>query len=96
MTDRAPLDDPAYIPEHPPINGIIPPIVARWGPASQRRWFRRYWGQLVREQAWGGFYWSSEHHVNGCCERCGEAPDEWFPPIPLDDWCCCRDERAKR
>jgi hypothetical protein len=97
MPDRAPLDDPAYIPEHPPINGIIPPIVARWGPKSQQRWFTRFWRDLAKqqEQSTRLFYCESEHHLGPCCYSCGEEA-EYDMGVIMDGWCCCRDERAKR
>ena len=95
MTDRAPLDDPAYVPEHPPINGVIPPIVARWGPASQQRWFRRFGNEIgpLTYDRWDLYYASSEHHKGLCC---GSCQDESAYGVMQDGWCCCRDERMKR
>jgi hypothetical protein len=96
MPDRAPLDDPAYTPEHPPVDGIIPAVVARWGAVSQRRWFRRYWAELAQQQGQDlrQFFIESEHHRGPCCLSCA---DEWDAGtgVIMDGWCCCRDERAK-
>jgi len=91
MPDRAPLDDPAYAPEHPPINGIIPPVVARWGPKSQRRWFRRFRAEL-KWQSLDGFYCESEHHVGSCCDSCAQDAAMGYGG-DVDGYCCCQDER---
>ena len=94
MSERAPLDDPTYMPEHPPVDGVIPPVVARWGPASQRRWFRRFWRELADQQGWDSFYCSSEYHLGSCCYSCGDEA-EMGSGVAQDGWCCCRDERIR-
>lgn len=98
MTDlmRAPLDDPNYEPEHPPVNGIIPGVVAKWGPRSQLRWFRRFRSQLSdrQGQGWDQFYYVTENHLGGCCYSCAEEY-EYSTGVMMDGWCCCREERPK-
>lgn len=85
----APLDDPAYVPVHQPVDGAIPDVVARWGARSQLRWFRRFHGKLAAWQDWERFYCESEHHRGLCCSSCF---DEWGDGygVMVDGWCCCR------
>lgn len=85
-----PLDDPHYVPQHPPVDGQIPDVVARWGKRSQLRWFRRFRRQLADRQEWDRFYSCSEHHLGSCCYSCFEEADFG---VMQDGWCCCRDER---
>ena len=90
MTDAiAPLDDPAYVPQHPPVNGTVPDVVAKWGPRSQRRWFRRYNGQLqaMPHSEWARFYCSSEEHRGLCCGSCLDD-DEMGYGSGIDECCC--------
>lgn len=92
----APLEDPTYAPEHPPVNGQIPDVVAKWGPRSQHRWFRRFRSQLAdrQEQGWGQFYCVTENHLGGCCYSCDEEY-EYSTGVMMDDGCCCRDQRRQ-
>lgn len=89
----APLDDPTYQPKHPPIDGQIPGVVAKWGPASQLRWFRRFGSQLGVRRDWDQFYCHSEHHRGLCCFSC---EDEGDLGVQGGGHCCCRDERIGR
>ena len=90
----APLDDPAYVPEHPPVDGQIPDVVAKWGPRSQVRWFRRFGSELGRRRDWDSFYCHSEHHRGLCCTSCWEDGD--LGVLGTGDYCCCQDERMRR
>lgn len=85
-----PLDDPRYVPEHPPVNGIIPDVVAKWGPRSQTRWFNRFIGEVkpMRTEEWARFYCSSEEHRGGCCVSCTADQDEGYYDLP--GYCCCK------
>ncbi len=91
---RAPLEDPNYVPVHPPVNGIIPGVVAKWGPRSQLRWFRRFGPDLGVRKDWDLYYCYSEHHSGLCCFSCGDEA-EMGTGVAQDGWCCCRDERTK-
>jgi hypothetical protein len=86
----APLDDPAYIPQHQPDRGTVPDVIARWGPRSQLRWFRRFGGQLRPQPAayWDPFYCSSEDHRGDCCVSCIADQEEGYGSV--DGACCCR------
>lgn len=88
----APLEDPSYDPVHRPERGRVPAVVARWGPASQLRWFRRFWPALVRPQNLSGFWCTSEHHVGPCCVSCDSELQDGFG-VQVDGWCCCKDGR---
>ena len=81
-----PLEDPTYTPEHPPIGGIVPDVVAKWGPASQLRWFTRFQGQIkpMPITEWARFYCESEQHRGICCQSCIDDGDTW-----QDGICCC-------
>lgn len=96
MSTLAPLDDPTYTPEHPPVNGIIPPVVARWDVASQRRWFRRFSGQLAERQpqGWDEFYCVTANHLGGCCYSCDDEAERGYG-VAMDGWCCCRDRSGR-
>lgn len=94
MTAVAPLDDPAYQPEHPPINGQVPDVIAKWGPRSQRRWFQRFRTDLAPRKDWDKFYCHSEHHRGLCCFSCQDEQQEGIRE--WDDRCCCRDERIEQ
>jgi hypothetical protein len=91
-----PLEDPTYEPVHKPEQGRIPAVVAKWGPASQLRWFRRFWPSLVRPQNLSEFWCTSEHHKGPCCGPCeGEFEDGYQGGgVMADGWCCCKDGRA--
>lgn len=82
----APLDDPAYEPAHPPVDGVPPDVVRKWGPRSQMRWFSRF-GRDLKPQPysfWAEFYCSSEQHRGGCCVSCIEDGEVY------EDACCCQ------
>ena len=85
------LDDPAYTPKHPPIGGRVPDVVAKWGAASQLRWFRRFWDDLSRStlqaKALEPFYCQSEEHRGACCISCLQ---EQYDGYYYTDSCCCR------
>jgi hypothetical protein len=85
----APLDDPAYEPLYRPEAGRPPAVVARWGPASQLRWFRRFWPEMgpLPEDVLKDFYCHSEEHRGACCSSC--LSDEWDGYLTYDDHCCC-------
>jgi hypothetical protein len=89
-TGTAPLDDPAYVPQHPPVNGIVPEVVRKWGLRSQYRWFGRFWPQLKAQpySFWAAFYCSSESHRGLCCSSCIEDKAEGYGDDI--DGCCCR------
>jgi hypothetical protein len=88
----APLDDPAYRPAHPPVDGLPRDIIARWGARSQLRWFDRFRGQLRGAPIgfWARFYCSSDTHRGSCCFSCIEDKFTGYG----DDitGCCCRSE----
>jgi hypothetical protein len=81
-----PLEDPTYTPAHPPMAGEVPDVVAKWGAASQIRWFRRFHDELKpqRYDYWSRFHTGSPHHRGDCCISC-EQDSEVF-----EDVCCCR------
>jgi hypothetical protein len=85
----APLEDPAYEPVHRPVNGRPPEVVARWGAASQLRWFRRFRDELdpMPAEDWAPFYCSSAEHRGLCCYSC---LDELEAGFRYTDSCCCR------
>ena len=102
------MDDPSYQPVHVPVAGRIPDVVARWGAASQVRWFRRFRQELYEQvqalpvherlalpQDSHEYFIDSVHHRGPCCSSCF---DEWGygTGVMVDGWCCCRDERSGR
>ncbi len=69
----APLDDPAYTPAHPPVDGLVPDVVEKWGAASQVRWFRRF-GATLKPQpraVWDRYYLVTTRHRGAHCS-CSE------------------------
>lgn len=88
----APLEDPKYVPAHPPVNGVPPDVVEKWGARSQLRWFNRFRDQLTVRliTVWDRFYCASTEHRGMCCTSC--KADWWdFGPIYTpDDTCCCK------
>lgn len=84
-----PLEDPTYTPAHPPINGQVPDVVAKWSPRSQLRWFLRFGKQLGGRKDWERFYCASEHHRGFCCTSCWDE-FEASTGVMMDGWCCCR------
>lgn len=101
-TIRPPLEDPTYVPQHPPTpGGGIPAVVEKWGPKSQLRWFTRFYGQLrpASRVQWDRYYCESELHRGFCCPSCVEDQGTEWAFDSLDDdgvhRCCCitlRDE----
>lgn len=93
----APLDDPVYEPQHPPINGEVPDVVTKWGPRSQLRWFTRFNTQLAPQHGdvWGRYHVHSEHHRGPCCISCN-AEYVHGTGVMMDDYCCCKGARALR
>jgi hypothetical protein len=93
----APLDDPSYEPLHPPVNGQVPDVVAKWGPRSQVRWFWRYrfdlWedGVIPGEIADRHFVRSVEHR-GSCCLSCLQDMDMGYDD--MQPHCCCIGLRA--
>ncbi len=91
----APLEDPAYEPRHPPVGGLPPDVVAKWGPRSQMRWFGRYRDQLrpMPWKFWERFYFASAEHRGNCCSSCIEDKNEGY------GWdiegCCCAAMRER-
>lgn len=92
-TILAPLDDPAYTPQHPPLESQVPDVITNWGPRSQLRWFRRFGQQLGPRKDWDRYYCQSEHHPGLCCSSCDDEY-EAATGVRLDGWCCCRDQRS--
>lgn len=88
------LDDPAYRPEHPPVGGQIPDVVAKWGPRSQLRWFRRFGAELGRRKDWDRYYCQSDRHRDLCCYSCADEGD--LGVQGFGEYCCCQDERMRR
>lgn len=87
----APLEDPAYEPEHPPVGRCVPDVVAKWGPRSQVRWFQRFGKQLgmQRHEVWDLYYCTSQEHRGLCCTSCEQDGYD-----DLDGHCCCEGLRA--
>lgn len=87
----APLEDPAYEPRHPPVGGLPPDVVAKWGPRSQLRWFDRYRGQLrtAPHSFWGRFYCGTSHHRGLCCASCIADIEDGYREWDYEDRCCC-------
>lgn len=85
----APLDDPTYAPAHPPVNGRVPEIVAKWAAASQLRWFARFSGELTPALAadWEPFHCSSDAHRGVCCASCLSDEEDGYWDGPT---CCCK------
>lgn len=93
LYDKAPLNDSAYEPRHVPINGRIPAVVERRGPASQLRWFNRFW-DAINWRSWqhagedpAGYYVHSAIHPGPCCAGC--MSDEEYTGQPVHDGVCC-------
>jgi hypothetical protein len=92
VTAVAPLDDPSYDPVHKPVDGRVPAVVARWGAASQLRWFARFRDELTRRKLiseWDAFYCESAEHRGSCCDRCIE---DWLDGYGYASGCCCKSE----
>jgi hypothetical protein len=92
-----PLENPNYVPEHPPVNGLIPNVVARFGMRTQIRWFKRFWRQIDRTDL-TAYHCQSEHHLGPCCTSCiGEYNDGYQGGgVMVDGYCCCHDDRIER
>jgi hypothetical protein len=76
----APLDDPAYVPAHPPVGGLVPDVVVKWGAASQLRWFHRFGAALEPQPqaVWDRYYLATTAHRGKHCD-CVDVPG----------WGCC-------
>lgn len=92
----APLDDPLYVPKHPPVKGLVPWVVEKWGARSQVRWFRRFSGQLDRQRYpyWERYFIDSVLHQGRCCSSCIGDYDEGYDS-PYEGHCCCRASRVE-
>lgn len=82
-----PLEDLRYEPAYRPVNGRPPELIARWGAASQLRWFRRFMNELAPEVPLAPFYCHSAEHRGPCCDSC---VSEWEDGHAYADACCCR------
>jgi hypothetical protein len=87
VEDDSPLNEPDYEPEHPPVDGLVPDVVRRWGQRSQLRWFFRFRREL-RGQDLDDLWVESAYHTGWCCSSCQEEFWEGYGPM-LDGWCCC-------
>lgn len=92
MSAHAPLEDPDYVPQHRPIDGVAPDVVEKWGAPSQLRWFIRYQGDLKPQphSYWARFYCDSTQHLGLCCAYCIEV-GEYIG----EDECCCQAFKAR-
>lgn len=90
-----PLDDPAHVPLNPPVDGQIPDVVSRFGPATQIRYFRRFWDDLgvLTEERLRDYYCHSIEHRGACCSSC--IADEWDGYDYGGSGCCCRSTRQE-
>lgn len=88
LGDDSPLNDDEYIPKHPPIDGVIPDVVATWGARTQVRWFQRFRTELgVHPPAeWDRYYVSSLSHRGLCCVSCAYDEEDGIDTV---DACCC-------
>jgi hypothetical protein len=95
VTVLAPIEDPAYEPTYRPQRGFIPSVVAKWGPRSQLRWFRRFHDEIGAQKpdVWARFYCSSEAHRGTCCGSCIGDWEEGYREYYEDDLCCCKAAR---
>lgn len=85
----APLDDPRYVPQHPPRNGSVPWVVEKWGPRSQLRWFRRFRDSLDASWVqWDRYHRVSVEHLGGHCLSC--LDEEEYLGYRGTTGCCCR------
>lgn len=87
----APLEDPQYVPKHPPEQGFVPWVVEKWGARSQVRWFRRFEGQLhpQRYPYWERYFRDSILHLGRCCSSCIADYEDGYDS-PHEGHCCCR------
>jgi hypothetical protein len=92
----APLEDPTYEPAYRPQRGFIPPVIAKWGPRSQLRWFRRFEREIGEQKpdVWARFYCSSEAHRGTCCNSCIGDWEEGYDDRP-EGMCCCKAAREE-
>lgn len=91
-----PLENPAYDPVHKPQNGRVPSVVAKWGKASQLRWFKRFRCDVapLRDEEWSLYWVFSEHHMGVCCDACEVESWDGYGS-KMDGFCCCRDRRIQ-
>lgn len=95
MSSLAPLDDPTYEPKHPPMNGGVPDVVAKWGPRSQVRWFRRFALHLDKRRDRDQYYCANALHRGMCCHSCEEEFWEYSTGVMMDGYCCCKGARTE-
>lgn len=89
-----PLEDPDYDPAYKPVAGKAPSVIAKWGAASQRRWFERFRNDVkMTHQEWDQFFVNSSEHRGLCCESCMTEEEHFGVPV-FDDHCCCNGSRA--
>lgn len=91
----APLENPEYVPEHPPVDGRIPEVVSKFGKKTQLRWFRRFGEEINASENVDKYYYSSEYHKGACCSSClSEFEDGYLGGgVIADGFCCCQDIR---
>lgn len=96
MTSGYPLEDLLYQPRTLPVDGKPNSVVAKWGPPSQLRWFRRFWGspamRMVTAEDAAKFYCSSLEHLGLCCASCQDDEIEGY--FYTEHCCCLAIERA--
>lgn len=87
----APLEDPQYVPEHPPVDGRIPSVVSKFGAATQVRWFQRFLKDLkpMPYDEWERYHIHSVEHPGSCCMSCDEDEELGYGSM-RPDFCCCR------
>ena len=87
LLDDSPLNDEAFVPEHPPVDGRVPEVVERWAAASQVRWFNRFAGELaLRGREWNRWFVESVEHRGLCCPSCIEEQGVGY--VSFDECCC--------
>lgn len=96
MIEVPPLEDYSYEPENPPIDGMIPEVVKKFGPRTQIRWFKRFYLDLKKGQSFGEYYTSSEQHKGYCCLDCDYELVEFGTGVmAFGPGCCCRAQEGK-
>lgn len=97
VTVLPPLEDPNYEPAYRPYRGGVHPVVAKWGPRSQVRWFSRFWRELrpMRKVEADQYYCHSVEHRGWCCESCMGEEEDGYPTYD-GEYCCCKGHNASR
>lgn len=95
LGDDSPLNRHDHMPVVVPTEGVIPEVVARWGPRSQLRWFNRFVRTLSPRpmSEWNRYHVQSLSHTGLCCDSCLEDVSEGYEP-PDAGLCCCRGVRV--